>query len=292
MCGETSAVMPGALGGLHDDRPGALPREPAAPGVEEHRAPRPAAPPSGREQLRAAADQVGLHRLAGEAADRHDPLLGALAAQQHGAAGRVRRARGRRRPARRPRRCAHRCRRAPPAAPGRAAPARSRPRRPPRAAVSTSPSGIALGSRLAGRRRPHPGRRVGGGQPVLERELVEPADRHHRAAGRGRAQRRVLAVPLAQRHQEPAHVCSVTSSRSVTPTRVEVGEVAAQVAAVGLHRVLGQPALDDEVVEVGPDGAHERAGTRRALAHRLSVEQLGVERHRLHAVRLGDRARW
>ena len=84
VCGETSRGHPGPLGGLDQHRPGRLPRQPAAAGVQEQRArPRSAVPTA--SQLGPRARQVGVDGLQGVGADRHEPLLAALAAQQHGA---------------------------------------------------------------------------------------------------------------------------------------------------------------------------------------------------------------
>ena len=70
-----------------------------------------------------------------------------------------------------------------------------------------SASGSALGSRLAGAG----GRTAADGsslrQALPHREPVEAAHRDDRAAGRAGAQRRVVRVALAQRHQEAVTVC-------------------------------------------------------------------------------------
>ncbi len=70
---------PGALGGVLQHLPCALPRQLSAAGVEEDRR-RSAAPTS---QLRAAAHQIGVQRLHGRTSDRDQPLLAALATQQY-----------------------------------------------------------------------------------------------------------------------------------------------------------------------------------------------------------------
>ena len=224
MCGETSAVMPGPLGRLDDDGPGALPRQPAAAGVQEHRArpfvARPLPRWSSSEQLGSAPHDVGLHGLAGVAADRHDPLLGPLAAQQHGAAGRVvgievevvevqpdglgdARAGAVEHLQQRP--VAHA--RAP--CPGH---------RPPRAASRRPPSGTALGSRFAGvgGRTPAEGSAVA--SPSLTANLWNP-----RTATTVRPAEVALSgwcslSPSRSAIRKPLTVCSVIWSSSVTPT--------------------------------------------------------------------------
>ena len=155
------------------------------------------------EQVGTTAHDVGLHRLAREPADRHDPFLGALAAQQHAAAGGVLELEV----------VDVEADRLGDAGTGAVEDLEQRPvaqrqRRPGGAGRLEELLDVAERDRLRqplGRsRRAHAGRRVGRRQPVLDRELVEPAHGHDRAAGRGGAQRLVLPVPLAQRHQEPA----------------------------------------------------------------------------------------
>ena len=250
MCGETDAVTPGPLGRLHQHRPGALAREPSAAGVEEHRR----AAPSGADQLGPGAGEVGGDGVAGVAAHRHQPLLAALAAQQHRAVDLVEvvdvepdglgdpRA-------------------------GAVEQLQQRPvaQREDRVGCAGGVEDrLDVGERqrlrqpLGGRRRLHRRRRVGRGQAVGDGELVEAAHRHHGARRGRRAQRRVSLAPLAQAHQERGHRRLGDRVQVVDALRGEELVVAAEVATVGAQRVGREAALDREVVEVGADGAAQR----------------------------------
>ena len=79
VCGDTAGGDAGPFGGVLQHLPGALPRQPPAAGVEEDRRGAAAA----TRQLGPPAHQVGVQRGDRRSADRHQPLLAALAAQQH-----------------------------------------------------------------------------------------------------------------------------------------------------------------------------------------------------------------
>jgi hypothetical protein len=70
----------------------------------------------------------------------------------------------------------------------------------------------------------------------------------------------MVGVALAEAGQEPQDRCLGDLAEVGDALLVQVGQVAAQVAAVGRQRVRRQPALDREVVEVGADGARRLAG--------------------------------
>ena len=121
-----------------------------------------------------------------------------------------------------------------------------------------SDSGSAFGSRLAGAG----GRTAAAGsasrQAVAHRELVEAAHRHHGPSRTARRERRVVGVALAQVHEELRHQPVGDAAQVVDAAAVEEPQVAAQVASVGLQRVVGEPALDHEVVQVGPQRTLDR----------------------------------
>ena len=220
MCGETPA-RPGPVRGGLEHAPGALPGQPPAPGVQEHR--RAGRRPAGRSGQRGPGpDQVGVERPHARTC-RPGTIrsLPPLPASRSGGGHRPR-SRGVRRRSRsstssptaseirapvavqqfqqgpvaqraRPRGVA-------PVPPGRARRwprgdqplhlrHRDRPRQPPRAG-----------------RRPDQAGRVGAGQPLGGGERVQAADRDHRPARRTGRERRVLVVPFPQPGQERRHV--------------------------------------------------------------------------------------
>jgi hypothetical protein len=68
----------------------------------------------------------------------------------------------------------------------------------------------------------------------------------------------VLVVALSQRPQEAADLRLGHLAHVVDPPVGEMCEVATQVPAIRLQRVVGHPALHDEVVEVGTDRPLQR----------------------------------
>ena len=137
-----------------------------------------------------------------------------------------------------------------------------------------SNSGSALGSRFAGAGA-YGGGRVGLGQAVAHRELVEAAHRHDGPAGAAGGERRVLGVALPQVDEELRDQPLLDPAEVHHATGGEEGEVAAQVAPVGLERVVGEPALDHQVVEVGAQrllDLRRASGCLRGLGRRGGVQ--------------------
>jgi hypothetical protein len=251
----------GSLGRLDQDRPRALPGQPPAPGVEEQRR----SSPPGTDQLRSRAGEVGGHRVAGIATHGDDPLLAALAVQQHGAvdlvevvdvetdrlgdagAGAVQQLQQRAVTQRE-----HRA--------GRARgledrlDVRERQR---------------LGEPLGRRGRLDRRCRVGLRQAVGHREAVEPPHGDDGARGRRRAEGRVGRAPLPQADQERRYRRLGDGVQVVDALTAQELVVAGQVTPVGAERVGRQSALDRQVVEIGADravqprpGAHPRTVSR------------------------------
>ena len=263
MCGDTSAE-PGPLGGGVQHPPGALTGEAAATGVEEDRwAGRHAA--GRRSEGGPGPDQVRLERPHGVAADRHHPVLAALADQPH-----------------------HRVNaqlQFVDIEPGRLGDARSGPveelqQRP----VPQRPGvrghivraragrieqafhllqGDRLGQPPGRRRRRDLASRVRVGEALGDRECVQAPDRDHGPRCRTDRQGRVLGVALAQRGEELGHV---GRGYVTQPGLAAVGQhraVPAQVPPVGFDRVRRQPPLHDQVLQVAADRVRQRGGGQR-----------------------------
>ena len=170
MCGETSRGHPCPVGGLDQHGPRRLARQPPSARVQEQRAGALRRcrrwPAPGRR-----AGEIGVDGRQGVGADRDDPLLAALAAQQHG--GRPP-GRGRRRRVPRPRRSGRRCRTAPRAGPGRGGRAWCRPPRRPRGSPRRPPAAApwAAAAPATGGRTPAAGSPVA--SPSATQNLWKP----------------------------------------------------------------------------------------------------------------------
>ena len=203
MCGDTSAVMP-ARAATSCSIVQALCRDSRPPRAFRKSAGRAGTAPG---QRRAGSDQVRVERRPGVRADRHDPLLAALAEHPQAGcrlAGATAGQPGRPRPrrVRRPRRSAARCRRAAPAAPRRAAPARCRWRH------VEHRLHLVQAERLRQPAR-RPGRMDGRGRVVGSHALGdgEPVQAAHRDDGPGharRAQRRARPSPSPSALRTPS----------------------------------------------------------------------------------------
>ena len=217
VCGETSRVTPARSAALASTAQ-ALCRDSRPPRALRNSA------PAGRlardDQLGAGPDQVGLDRLARRTTRRAPaapwtplPRSSTVPVDQVEVVDVE---------ARPPRRSGRRCRRAPRAAPGRAAPAPCRRRPAASRIASTSASGSALGSRLAGV----------GGFTAAAGSLARPARRARRTCGT-RAPRPGCAPPRSptsggwsaspsrSRTRKPETVASVTPSSVVDALRRE-----------------------------------------------------------------------
>ena len=204
VCGETACGDAGALGGVLQHLPRALPRQPAAAGVEEDRRRAAAA----TRQVRAPPHQVGVQRLAPRAG-RPGPAAACRPCRAAAPNGRgCRRRRRRARPLRRSARpveysssSSARLRSVSGPSEGLSPPA-------PSSSASTSSTRQALGQPPAGRGRLDGARHVDVGDTLGGGELVQPAHGDQRARRRHRRQRRRAGVriPAAQRHQELADI--------------------------------------------------------------------------------------
>jgi hypothetical protein len=86
---------------------------------------------------------------------------------------------------------------------------------------------------------------------------VQAAHRNDSTAGRGGRKRRMLAVALAQARQEGSDIASADVLDLCLPGCGQGVGVALQVTAVSRQSVLGQPALDGQVIEIPPDSPGE-----------------------------------
>jgi hypothetical protein len=87
---------------------------------------------------------------------------------------------------------------------------------------------------------------------------MQATDGDQGTAGRGRGQRRMLGVALAQGGEEAGDVGFGDLGQVVPSGGGQRADVPAQVTAVRRQGVRGQPALDGQVVEVRRDGARRR----------------------------------
>ena len=278
MCGDTAAVTPALSTARLQDRPGALPREPPAAHVEEHRS-RAAAR---AHQAGTAPDEV---RLECAAPPTTPPGPDAACRPCRAAGPPCGPGPGRRRRVPRPPRSGRRCRTAARAALGRAGPrgvwskpAASRTR-------LTSSTVMAFGSRrgAAGGRTARAG--VVDGEAFPGGEPVQAAHGDHRAGRRARGERRMLVVAPTQLGEEVGEVVLPHVGQVGQPACRAPADVAAQVTPVRRHGVRREAALDHQVVLVRGDDPRQRGRPRRSVQR----PRLGcAPGARCHARRLPD----
>ncbi len=238
---------PGPLGRILQHLPGTLPGQAPAAGIEEDPRRAPAAP----GQVRPAPHQVGVERADRGTTDGHQPLLAALAAQQHRARlgvdvidveshglrdsrpGRVQQLQ---------QRPVAECQRTV----GFAVPACGLEQREHLVESET------LGQPATGRGWFHPTGDVECGDALGCGEPVQTADRDHGPGGRNRRQRSHsrLGVAPAQGDQEVADIGLGHLGQIIDSALGQVLCVAAQVAPVGAQGVGRHAPLDRQVIEV------------------------------------------